>query len=276
MYNEKEYLELKRKILKRLDQKEVISSNNIISLYDLIEILKAHVNEYKDLYKNLNNDVNLINLKSRIYNLLGANLLKVTSLKYDFYPICENDFMLNLPFLKISFDSFDDNKNSKEKNIIFSKINDNYKMHVIDNNSSNVDLLKFDEDAQRFYDYHKKIINDYIDLIEKFASEYPLIANLDINWFNKNKNILIDDGFIKCNIDFDNIQNSSVTLSNIKDLNTSFYRKNNVDRELYEYIEFYNEGLQKRTSIDLNKLDPSIRYIVKHYYGLDKPMILQK
>ena len=69
------------------------------------------------------------------------------------------------------------------------------------------------------------------------------------------------------------MDNTAVTLSNSDELNTSFIRKNNVDRELYEYIEFYNEGLQKRTSININKLDPSIRYIVKHYYDLEKPMI---
>ncbi len=247
MNKELEYSRLKKKILERLNKNEVVSSNDTISLYDLIEILKTHTSEYKEIYNNdLQNDINKINMKSKVYNLFGADLQEVKSMNYDFGSF---KYLINYPFLKVAFKENNDllflSEETKEENL----------------------------ESNKFYKYHRKTLDKYLDTLSRFVSEYPLLANKDVNWFNRGKKITIDDRFVKCDINLNHMDNTAVTLSNSDELNTSFIRKNNVDRELYEYIEFYNEGLQKRTSININKLDPSIRYIVKHYYDLEKPMI---
>ena len=245
MSKELEYSKLKKKILERLNQNEVESTNEVISLYDLIEILKLHTEEYKEIYNNkVDEDIDKINLKTKLYNLFGADIKEVKSMNYGFGSY---NYLLNYPFLKITF------KNDKD-------------VMLLNTESDNLELNKF-------YLCHKKTIDKYLDTLSRFVSEYPLLANADVNWFNKNKTITIDDGFVKCDINLNDIDSTAATLSDKDDFKASLIRKDNVERELYEYIEFYNQGLQKRTSININKLNPNIRYIVKHYYNLEKPMI---
>lgn len=258
MDNYREYEILKGKILKKLDQDKITSARNIISLYDLIEILKMHFNEYKDIYEDLPNEVNKINLKTKIYNLFGTNLPLINSIRCNYYKIEDNNFYKYFPLLEVKF-------NDDKKYAIFSKINDNYGV-VSEKNNQNQESLDF-------YNYHRNILNKYLDSMALFSENYPLLPNLNANWFDKNNNIIIDDGFLYCEIDFNNLDHTNITFSKKDDLLISFIRKDNVDRELYEYIEFYNKDLQKKIPVNINTLDPSIRYILKHYYNIDKPLV---
>ncbi len=248
------YEKLKKKILEKLNSKEIESSGNIINIYDLIEILILHYNEYKELYENKEQLKDKINLNSRIYNLFKIKIPQIISINCKYYPIKNSNLMLNIPVLEIIFD--------KQHYALYSKNEGKY--YCLKTN--------YNDDLSNFYSYNSKILNKYLDKLEKFNEEYPLFSNLNVDWFKKNKSILVDDGFVYCDINFNHLNHSLLTLSNKDDLFVSLIRKNNLDRELYEYIEFYNEALQKRTSVNLNKLDPSIRYIVSHYYTLDKPL----
>ncbi len=250
MYHDYDYDVLKSKIFKRLTGEVIQSNENVISLYDLNNILKIHYNKYISLY-NLSKESEKLNnkLSSKIFM---KRLPKIKNMKIIF----EN----NIPFLKVIFEN-DTNDDNLEKFVTYGLYNGSV---YINNHSEN---KKFENEIYDFTNLNSKNILKYLYLAEEFVLEYN---DMESKLANSKKVTCYNDGFLTSHISINNPNLINFTLTSKRDFEIAISKRDLVEGELIDYLEFYKDDVEKRTAIDLNKIPSYIKSVVEHYYENNK------
>ena len=102
--------------------------------------------------------------------------------------------------------------------------------------------------------------------LQSFANEYP---NTAYSWDRNNEIVnsqTIDDGFIHAEVDLNNLDNDTVSLSKFEDIELSIYKSKKYG-ELNDFIVFYSKSIAKSTPVDLYELSPLFFKIFKRNCG---------
>ena len=113
-------------------------------------------------------------------------------------------------------------------------------------------------------------------VLETFKNTYP---NIDYKWDINNPSEydkqIINDGFIEAKVSLNKIPNLFASFSSKEDLILS--RTNTKsDGEIYDYLEFYNDEILKKTEVNINDLNPLYREIIGKSLNLGKTRTLKK
>lgn len=237
-----EFNELKERIF-NIFQKEIVNENcEEISMYDLVNKLKENLDYYTEvLIKDNESFVKKIN-RNTLFKKNIPYILKIVPTINE-----ENDV-----FLKVFLKNYDEKKlrqidvlkNTNNKLLSF-RFNDR------ENNTHNVLYL----------DKFKDKLNFYLDTLIEFNNKYDGIKyTFDKDNKDIDNNYIYEDNFIKCSINFNDLDKTTVVLNDYKDLAAATYKQKSGE-VLHDYIDFYNDEIMKKTSInkkDLNDLSKKI------------------
>lgn len=156
---------------------------------------------------------------------------------------------------------------------LFTDKNGKYKgeAHVDKDFNIKVYFLHRNHNDKKVKDFLKKYYVRYMQIFKKmqeFKEEYP---EQKCSW-NYHCNEVVythDDGFLRFQISIDEPTNSSVTLSNIDDIDTSLIRSKRYG-VLDDYIDFYKKRLMKSTPVKIEDLDGLFYEIVKKNLDLTR------
>ena len=249
--------DFKRRLFDRLNSKPVKNEGDIISLSELREILNFELEEYNNMFFiNLKKTINIINTKQGFLNLFNHDEVFISSI---IPTIKDNNCYLIINFCTLN-----------GINLGSAQISFDYNKNII-NGIEDYDNLS---SVDRILVSNKKTFELYLNKLVDFNNYHQ---NLDYSW-NDSKPTediyhVVDDGFLYSIISLNEIPKVSVTLSNSEDILISRIETNNG--ELYDYIDFYNDELLRKTAVNVNDLNPLYRKLVSKSLGLDKPRTLK-
>lgn len=103
----------------------------------------------------------------------------------------------------------------------------------------------------------------YFNALDSFYLEYP---NVSYDWGNEHRGLNntqeLDDGFIKVVINSNKSDNTRALLTNPHDYELARIRVPYYG-ELYDFVDFYNESIQKSFEVNEDKLNPLFKKIVE-------------
>ncbi len=235
-----ELINLRNRIYDLFDKDVVKQEGDIISLYDLIEILRNDLLPYTDaLTLDTEKTIKRINFKS-IFNR------KVPMISRIIPTVREN----NTVSLKIYF--CDERRYAGEVELT----EDFYP------NINNVDYDRYPvESICKLLNDNKEKFQSYLYLLRQFNMTHEGY-DFEFNNEKNTNNQEIDDGFIACNLNLGNLRYNHATLSSVNDLRLALTKIQNFG-VLYDYIEQYNDEIKKKTSVNINDLNPFIQDIVR-------------
>ena len=254
------FSELNAKIQRVLNSEEVKTDNEIISFYELASSCEEEMRPYNDfLYTDMEIVAKRLNLKSKIKNMLGKKV----------------------PYIKEVIPTITD------EGKCYVRVN------LIDSNYYSIgSILIKKQDLPEFENISKETITDdfvafvgncdseFKDeaiVLEGFKQNHPDISyKWDVNHPDPKSVYNVSDGFIGGRIDLNNSSTSKAMLTNIEDIHLATMHTKNYG-VLYDYIDFYNDYIQKRIAINVNDLNPLMKSIVSKQLNLGeaKQLILK-
>ena len=242
--------ELKAKIYERLNRNPVDEKGDIISLYTLVNTLKDELSDFnkvliteKEKYvKNKNLFRDLLNKKVYVeYVIPGVTEDGIAYIKL---------FLMDLNHETIGELNLFDNYNSPE-------------LIVLDINRCSFQQLK------KILSKNEKEFKKYLYYLNIFKQDNPgFNFTFDSNNPNEYVKYEYSDDFMTCNVDLLNIDNTRITLKNIDDIDLATTR-DKYNGILYDYIDFYNDEIMRKTEVNIEDLNPFIQSIIKRKLNLN-------
>ena len=248
---------LREKIEERLSAPNVIDNGEIISLMTLQDTLKSAMGNYNSILVNNSNDI-----VKRMNSMTRMNRL----------------FKGDYPYIQKLCPIIEENGNCYI-DIIFSDNNGRYvgKARVDDRTQISYDLLRTGYDDKKTSQLIRNFQLNYLYIYDElllFSYEYP---NTRFEWNTdyepaKQK---IDDGFISAYYKLDELNKTSVTLSNLEDIELARIHTRKYG-ELYDYISFYQGKIMRSTPVNSNDLNDLYQQIVRKELKLNDNMSLKR
>ena len=253
MTKEERIEEVRLKILERLDSKPIEYDGENISFYELAEACRECFAPYTSYMKGLIETCGRkINRKSTFENFFGKDVPFI----YKVVPrIYNGEELVNVYF------------NDRQGNYVgMSIINDNKNMEFRD-----FDEIRFtSRENVEFLESVKKYFSQLILILNYFKTAHPNIDySCDEDDINQNDVFEANDGFFQARINLKKLYNQNLGLSNIDDI-TAATSRSKTHGIIYDYIDFYNEALQKRLNVNINDLNPIYRSLLNRYMGAEK------
>ena len=253
-----DFKDLKDKIIELLNRKKVLSNGEIISFYDLSHACKKEFGVYSKFFKNnINKYGSKINNKSSLQTVMG---IKVPFIDRVIPEIKDGNELITIYFKDSSKNNcgqlvIDKDGNAKLNNLSVDRFNKKYLEELI-----NKCLVCF---------------SPLMHGLCAFNEEYNMDFKWDSDRTNDKNTLRMSDGFITGIIDLNDTNKNAVTLTNVNDMYLASI-KTELFGQLYEYIDFYNEEIQKRVAVNINDLSPLFKKIIDKHYDLDNEKKLIK
>ena len=253
MENKKSAKEIKEEIINLIEQKELLSTGDTISFYDLSEACRIEFSCYSKYFnKTIKKNVKRLNNKAKFNNLFGNKLPYIAKV----VPEVSNGQGI------VTVEFFSDYA-ACGKMEIHSETEPAY---LIDFNSNNFSL----DSIRQFLFECQYSFTDFIKVLEYFNNSYET----DYKWDPKKKDekaiLKVTDGFFEGKIDLDNPDNSVIGLKNVDDIVKA------DTNGIYDYVDFYNYGMQKRIGVDINSLPPLFNKIIDKHYNINNQRTLKR
>ena len=261
MTREEQIEELRIKILRKLNEEGIKSNEEEVSFYDVLAACKSEMGLYNDFFReDINVQCTRINRKSRICNLFKRYVPLIDKV----VPEISNGKEILQVYLTDKF--------GEDAGIIELRNQDDIRFVGYDESRfSSKENLEFISDIESSFKDTLRVLGYFKDTHEGF----------DYSWDTTDKNpekmLEVSDGFLRGVIDLDNLNLACVGLSDINNIivATTRSRKHGI---IYDYVEFYNEALQKRLKVNVDGLNPTYRMFLNNYLGItkEKEMKLEK
>ena len=237
--------DLNKIIVEKLDSEEIESNSEYINLYDLVNLCHEEMKSYNDYFsENIKSRSKKINNPSRVHGFFNENILFI----HDVIPEVINDKSI--------------------VNIIFENSNERYAGEMEITNDG-VRLLNFDEKKYNnnqnivFLDKCSESFKVFLKVLDYFRNNY---RGIDFRWDrnhpsdNAKLDVYSDDKMLHASVNLGDIKHTFVNLNSFDDILVATSRSSKYGI-LYDYIEFYNEALQRRLKVNVNDLNPMYREI---------------
>lgn len=254
------YLQLKSKLMERLNSKKIIPNDEIVSIKDVKDASRIMIPYNKILLEDANKEIDSINKKN---GFLKANtskpfrdhlFIKSIDIALDGNGIC-NIFVYCI----------DENNNKgivRYTADLYQELGLEYKVNIAmsEENESKISHINFPK---------------YFRAAKAFADEFPDVPyiwsqNLD-NVYNQH----IGDGFIESIVDLNHPNWYGVILKDEKDLALATTKIDHgyLDQD---YFGMYGREMSERTTVNMNDLNPFLRLLTKKHLGLEEEFTLKR
>jgi len=240
---EEKYRDFRTRLFTRLNGPEFKASGDEVSLYDVVSTLRNKYGVYNNIFFNkLQKDINLIN-NSNGYTFMTPKgtekkLRKVGNI--GFYANEDGYYFCRVYYV-----------NGEGKLTGYTDVDNTIKLDVSD------------EELNK----NKRIFGRYLSALADFVSKNP---EESFRWDTLNPQAevkSVGDGFISCKIDLYNIDKVKGSLAKLGDIIVST-NHTKEDGVLYDYVEYYNDELLKKSSCNVEDLVPEVKQIVKKELGI--------
>lgn len=283
MNDKNAFQDLYERIDKKFNEELVITNEDEISLFELVETLKYAINPYNDKLITINNElVKHLNKRIRLNSLNIFSKKRIPLIDHISSIIKEDgDSLVNICFCE--------KEDNKSKYIGEANINSSGRIYVdlIRKNYSQADTMMFLDDSIMSFIYSFKTLSE-------FSNEYPGIAyewntystnskNIKLKDEENPKKLEVTDDLLHAYIDLDRINEPIVTFKNSADLELS-RTKSNKYGELYDYIDYFKNHYMKRMKVNINDLNDLYYQLYEHglerknemLYGKDDEKVLKR
>lgn len=234
---------VKTKLYTKFSKKEVKSSGDIASLYDL----KSSICESIESYNNF-------------FDKKRKNILKTFSKNKNLPVVSSVDFVAcNSPRIIVNFCEFGYTYSLVIRENMFYEI---YKDLFSNVPNLNKTILKC-----------KKDLLESISMLKEFNLKYPEIDySFSIDFVNKNGKFVYKDDDFKYEFSLDKPSKVIIEYNDYEDNMIALI----YDDEIFDYINFYNDEILKKTEININDVsNPLYSYFLRKYLALDKEKTLK-
>lgn len=239
---------LYQKIIARLNEKRIESTNEVVSAGDVRDAIYNAMSLYNVILS-----ASTVNTTKNLNRSIGYGRLTFSKKR--------------LPKVKEVINTIDENSDA----FVCVYFEDGNKIVLTgDGLTANIFHTTFDsENTIAFVNANKEIFNIYLGCLKDFASMYPGIKmNFGQNVQN-NYNQEINDGFLSTTININNPENAQVIFSSLEE-QTLANEDSKKYSELYDYIAFYNEEVLYKIAINTNELNPFVKSCVESYLKIQE------
>ena len=246
------YYDFKRRLFERLYTNEVNPSIDEVSIYDVLNTMGEMLKPYNFVFvSNLDKEIDEMNRKN------GYNFL---------VPDYKNKSLRRIG--NISF-------NAQSDGYYYARVTfvDGFGKTIgtcdVDNT---IKVGNADEEIIR----NKKYFVKYLDALNAFVTSFP---GLEYRWDVTNPYVkpqYIGDEFLQSKLDLNNLENPTISLTNMNDIAIATIKHKPENGELYDYISFYDKEVMKKTPVQVEELDPFVKNIVINKLNLEKGPVLKR
>jgi hypothetical protein len=243
--NSEEFYKVKNKLYTKFGQKEVKSSGDTASLYDLKSSIKESLGSYNDFFEKKRKRIKKIFSRNK-------NLPKINSI--DFYN------SISGPRVAINFCEF---------GVTYSLvIHENMMYDLYKDLFSNVPNIN------KTICRCKKDIMESTMKLREFESEFPRLSySFSDNIVDSNDVFVYEDDEFNYRFRLSRPEEVHIAFKDKDDFITALSENNG---EIYEYVIFYEDEILKKTEININDISNSyFKYFLCKYLGIDKEKTLK-
>ena len=255
--NSNKFVDLKRRIDERLSSNIVKDTDEEISLYTLRECIKNAISGYNDVFINDAGKLcKIINKETILNRLFKGQVPNVDSIESVVLP----NGLVNIEAVLCDFDG-------RKAGIL-----------NIDNRCNmDITFLRPVYSKEKTIDMFRKHSIKFVEYLNKlydFTKEYP---NTKCAWNSKSTQMheMFDDGFLTAHFYLERPDSSRFSFSSDEDIAIASIKSKDFG-ELHEFIDFYNDELLKKTSVNINDLNDLYKKIVHKELNIKNGPILSK
>ena len=250
--------DLKDRLFARLNEEPINSTDEVINLYDLKNILISELGEYNELFFKKSKKI-LINFNTR--QLFKNNNFYIDNI----IPSVNN----NICYVEIELRHLDE---SRAGSILLTHDYDHPELLELDSS------LETAEKIEKILDDNKiqLLVYSILSKLETFKEKYP---NVDYVWSKEhptdNSKMDFDDGFVNISFNINILPTVFATFSNNIDFQVGLYKIGDSSRAS-DHLLFHIDRLLKRTATYVNDLCPFYKEVLNKRFNQDKSRTLSK
>ena len=245
----KDSFELKTEIYKVFNKEDVKQEGDNLSLYDTIELLKKEFIPYTNfLVLDLEKTVKKINRKIRF----GYRIPTVSKI----VPTIKDD----KAYLYIYFVEGRKDAGVVELSASFRPV------------FSGIDYNEYPlGNICKMLNENRETFTDYLSILRMFNENHPGF-DYEFDKESDKYNYVYDDGFMSCKINPNDLYRNHATFSNLDDIILATSRSRNLG-VIYDYVEMYNDEIKHKCEVNINDLNPILKYSVEKQLNNDSPVL---